>query len=167
MTAMNVLAIGAHPDDIEYGCGGTLTKYAQRGHAVHLFVASDGARGGEAAVRRREQDESAVILGARKVFWGDYPDTELPRDPGSREVRGGVPLGPSAARFLIPHSRPSLGDDDARAVARVVRGGQIAQGPEVAAFESEVALRLGVSGAAAVSSGTAALELALRALALA
>ena len=75
---MNVLAIGAHPDDIEYGCGGTLTKYAQRGHHVYLFVASDGARGGEAAVRRREQDESAVILGARGVFWGDYPDTELP-----------------------------------------------------------------------------------------
>ena len=75
---MNVLAIGAHPDDIEYGCGGTLTKYAQRGHNVYLFVASDGARGGEAAVRRREQDESAVILGAKRVFWGDYPDTELP-----------------------------------------------------------------------------------------
>ena len=78
MSAMNVLAIGAHPDDIEFGCGGTLTKYAQRGHAVHLFVASDGARGGEGPVRRHEQDESALILGARKVFWGDYPDTELP-----------------------------------------------------------------------------------------
>src|SRR5207247_6092170 len=78
MSAMNVLAIGAHPDDIEYGCGGTLTKYAQRGHAVYLFVASDGARGGEGPVRRREQDESALVLGARAVFWGDYPDTELP-----------------------------------------------------------------------------------------
>jgi len=65
---------------------------------------------------------------------------------------------------LIPHSRPSLGDDDARAVARVVRGGQIAQGPEVAAFERELAARLGVPAAAAVSSGTIALELALRAL---
>jgi perosamine synthetase len=62
---------------------------------------------------------------------------------------------------LIPHSRPSLGDDDVRAVARVVRGGQIAQGPEVAAFETEIAARLGVPAAAAVSSGTAALELAL------
>jgi dTDP-4-amino-4,6-dideoxygalactose transaminase len=65
---------------------------------------------------------------------------------------------------LIPHSRPSLGDDDARAVARVVRGGWIAQGPEVAAFEAEVAARLGVAATAAVSSGTTALELALRAL---
>ena len=65
---------------------------------------------------------------------------------------------------MIPHSRPSLGEDDARAVARVVRGGQIAQGPEVAAFERELAAQLGVPAAAAVSSGTIALELALRAL---
>jgi dTDP-4-amino-4,6-dideoxygalactose transaminase len=49
-------------------------------------------------------------------------------------------------------------------VARVVLGGQVAQGPEVAAFEAEVAVRLGVPAAAAVTSGTAALELALRAL---
>jgi dTDP-4-amino-4,6-dideoxygalactose transaminase len=65
---------------------------------------------------------------------------------------------------LIPHSRPTLGADDVRAVARVVEGGQIAQGPEVAAFEVEVARRLGVSAAAAVSSGTTALELALAAV---
>ena len=75
---MNVLAIGAHPDDIEYGCGGTLTKYAQRGHEVYLFVASDGALGGDSAVRRQEQDDSVIVLGARKVFWGGYTDTEIP-----------------------------------------------------------------------------------------
>jgi dTDP-4-amino-4,6-dideoxygalactose transaminase len=65
---------------------------------------------------------------------------------------------------LIPHSRPTVSEEDAQAVARVVRGGQLAQGPEVEAFETEVARRVGVAAAAAVSSGTAALELALRAL---
>jgi dTDP-4-amino-4,6-dideoxygalactose transaminase len=64
----------------------------------------------------------------------------------------------------IPHSRPTLSDEDAARVARVVRGGQLAQGPEVAAFERELARSLGVPAAAAVSSGSAALELALRAL---
>ncbi|OGL00945.1 MAG: hypothetical protein A3E31_16495 [Candidatus Rokubacteria bacterium RIFCSPHIGHO2_12_FULL_73_22] len=75
---MNILAIGAHPDDIEYGCGGMLAKYARKGHDVYMFVASDGARGGDGAVRRREQDEAARILGVREVFWGGYLDTEVP-----------------------------------------------------------------------------------------
>ena len=65
---------------------------------------------------------------------------------------------------MIPHSRPTIGDDDAARVARVVRGGQLAQGPEVAGFEHGLAARMGVAAAAAVSSGSAALELALRAL---
>ena len=75
---MNILALGAHPDDIEYGCGGMLAKYAQRGHAVYMFVASDGALGGDSEVRRREQKDAARILGVREVFWGDYRDTEVP-----------------------------------------------------------------------------------------
>jgi perosamine synthetase len=65
---------------------------------------------------------------------------------------------------MIPHSRPTIGDDDAERVARVVRGGQLAQGPEVAAFERALAERMSVADAAAVGSGSAALELALRAL---
>ena len=65
---------------------------------------------------------------------------------------------------MIPHSRPHVSEDDVQAVAGVVRRGQLAQGPEVEAFEREVAERIGVPAAAAVGSGTAALELALRAL---
>jgi LmbE family N-acetylglucosaminyl deacetylase len=55
-----------------------LTKYAEKGHAVYLFIASDGGLGGEPTVRRREQQDSAVVIGARDVFWGEYPDTEVP-----------------------------------------------------------------------------------------
>src|SRR2546428_195363 len=55
-----------------------LTKYAEKGHAVYLFVASDGALGGDGSVRRREQQDSALVIGAREVFWGDYQDTEIP-----------------------------------------------------------------------------------------
>ena len=65
---------------------------------------------------------------------------------------------------MIPHSRPSIADADVERVAAVVRSGQLAQGPEVAALERELAARLGVEAAAVVSSGTTALELALRAL---
>ena len=61
----------------------------------------------------------------------------------------------------IPHSRPTLGPAEARALARVVRSGQLAQGPLVERFEGALARRLGLRHAAAVSSGTAAVHLAL------
>ena len=65
---------------------------------------------------------------------------------------------------MIAHSQPTLGADDARAVARVVASGQLAQGPEVAAFELELAPCFGTAATACVASGSAALELALRVL---
>lgn len=75
---MNILAIGAHPDDIEYGCYGTLLKYVEKGHNVYLLVLSEGEEGGKAAVRRREQEEAAKFLHVRKLFWGGLKDTEIP-----------------------------------------------------------------------------------------
>jgi len=77
---MRILAIGAHPDDIEFGCGGTLIKYARQGHEVFLLVMSDGGGGGDSATRRGEQEVSARILRASKMFWGGYPDTAIPLD---------------------------------------------------------------------------------------
>ncbi len=77
---MRILAIGAHPDDIEFGCGGTLIKYARQGHEVFLLVMSDGGGGGDSAIRRREQEASAQFLRASKMFWGGYPDTAIPLD---------------------------------------------------------------------------------------
>jgi len=76
---VKILAIGAHPDDIEVGCSGNLLKYAQAGcrHDIYLLVMSNGARGGEEEVRRQEQERSAAILGAKDLIWGGYDDTEL------------------------------------------------------------------------------------------
>ena len=65
---------------------------------------------------------------------------------------------------IIPHSRPAIDEEDLRATAEVLRSGQIAQGPWVDRFERDMASFVGVRGGVAVSSGTAALELALRAL---
>jgi LmbE family N-acetylglucosaminyl deacetylase len=76
---VKILAIGAHPDDIEVGCAGNLLKYAKAGchHDIYLLVMTNGARGGEEAVRREEQERSAAILGAKDLIWGGYDDTEL------------------------------------------------------------------------------------------
>ena len=77
MEKMNILAIGAHPDDIEIGCGGTLTKYADRGHKVFSLVMTGGGQGGEADVRRKEQAAAGRIMGVEKIYWGGYEDTHL------------------------------------------------------------------------------------------
>jgi LmbE family N-acetylglucosaminyl deacetylase len=74
---MRILAIGAHPDDIEFGSGGTLIKYARQGHEIFLLVMTEGTGGGDGAVRRREQEESARIIRTRRLFWGGYPDTAI------------------------------------------------------------------------------------------
>ncbi|MBL7136596.1 MAG: PIG-L family deacetylase [Candidatus Marinimicrobia bacterium] len=74
---MNILAIGAHPDDIEIGCGATLAKYAKNGHNIYLFIATDGSEGGNDKIRRSEQEESKRIIGAKEIFWGEYKDTEI------------------------------------------------------------------------------------------
>ncbi len=72
-TPERALAIGAHPDDIEFGCGATLVKWARAGCEVSLLVCTDGSKGTwdanadiPALIRRRraEQDESARRLGA-------------------------------------------------------------------------------------------------------
>lgn len=72
-----VLALAPHPDDIEIGCGGAIAEYVRRGAEVHLFVATDGSYGGDAAMRRREQEASARILGVKAVHWGGFGDTKL------------------------------------------------------------------------------------------
>ena len=76
---MKILAIGAHPDDVEVGCAGNLLKYAKAGchHEIYLLVMTNGARGGEEAVRREEQERSAELLRAKDLIWGGYDDTEL------------------------------------------------------------------------------------------
>ncbi|HOX28715.1 MAG TPA: PIG-L family deacetylase, partial [bacterium] len=43
---MNVLAIGAHPDDIEFGCGGSLIKLREQGHRIFMLVMTCGECGG-------------------------------------------------------------------------------------------------------------------------
>lgn len=72
-----ILAIGPHPDDLEFGCGGTLYKLSKRGFAVNLLVMTRGEYGGTAGIREKEQFRSSKILKAG-VSWGGFHDTEVP-----------------------------------------------------------------------------------------
>jgi Uncharacterized proteins, LmbE homologs len=75
---MNILAIGSHPDDIEFGCGGTLHKLTRQGHKVYFMVMTGGTAGGSFRMRKQEQLKAASSIPAQEVFWGDFTDTKLP-----------------------------------------------------------------------------------------
>ena len=87
------LAIGAHPDDIEFGCGGTLAKWAASGTEVHLLVLTDGSKGtwdpnvdpaALVATREQEQQAAAAILGATRLHLLSIVDGELQNDGDTR-----------------------------------------------------------------------------------
>jgi LmbE family N-acetylglucosaminyl deacetylase len=80
------LAVGAHPDDIEFGCAATLAKWAKAGSDVQLLVLTDGSKGswdGDAdpralvQERRREQQAAGDVLGVREVHFLELVDGEL------------------------------------------------------------------------------------------
>jgi LmbE family N-acetylglucosaminyl deacetylase len=71
-----VLAIGAHPDDIEIGVGGILSAHRSAGDTVVILTLSRGARGGDAENRQHESLASADLLGAR-LFLEDLEDTHI------------------------------------------------------------------------------------------
>jgi len=82
----DVLAFGAHPDDLEIGCGGTLALLAKQGREVVLVDFTRGEMGTRGAVeeRRSEATAAARVLGAKARLNLELPDGFLPfRDPAS------------------------------------------------------------------------------------
>lgn len=109
-TPARALAIGAHPDDVEFGCGATLAKWAEAGGETHLLVLTDGSKGSWdasrdraelVATREREQAVAAHRLGVTAVHHLRHVDGELDSDLSTRaevcrvirEVRPDVILG--------------------------------------------------------------------------
>lgn len=81
-----VLAIGAHPDDIEFGCGALLARWADAGSSIALCIVTDGSKGSwnpdedqQALItrRRNEQERAGAILGASNISFLDHVDGEL------------------------------------------------------------------------------------------
>ncbi len=92
-TPKRALAVAAHPDDVEFGCGATLAKWAAAGCAIHHLICTDGSKGSWdpaedtarlVAVRQDEQRSASRALGGKGdvVFLG-WPDGEL--DSGTRQ----------------------------------------------------------------------------------
>lgn len=76
---MKILAVGAHPDDIEYSCYGFLRKMLKKGCEVYLLVMSMGERGTDPREynREREQRSAFEASGFNGIFTRNYKDGEL------------------------------------------------------------------------------------------
>jgi LmbE family N-acetylglucosaminyl deacetylase len=75
----NVLAVGAHPDDIEHGAGGLLLRAKANGVKTFMLVLTNGANNGHVEERRRETRAAAEKLGA-ELIWMGLPDGTLQAD---------------------------------------------------------------------------------------
>ncbi len=96
---VDILAFGAHPDDIEFGCGGILAKAIAEGHSVAMVDLTLGERGtnGTPEIRRQEALDAAAVLGVERVLL-DFPDCGTQDNYESREKLAAV----------IRHFKPKL-----------------------------------------------------------
>jgi LmbE family N-acetylglucosaminyl deacetylase len=91
-----ILVVVAHPDDAEFGCGGSVARWVAEGREVSYCILTSGNRGSDdpamtperlAVIRREEQQAAAQALGVREVHFCGYPDGEL---EDTREARRDV-----------------------------------------------------------------------------
>jgi N-acetylglucosamine malate deacetylase 1 len=121
---MNVLAVGAHPDDLEILCGGALARCARRGDRVTMLVMTDGSAGHAeippdelAQIRQREAGAAAEVVGAEFVWLGLRDEFVFNDEPTRllllNAIRGAAP------DLLLTHD-PQDYHPDHRATSRAV-----------------------------------------------
>jgi LmbE family N-acetylglucosaminyl deacetylase len=115
---VRVLAVGAHPDDIELGCGGALLTHRHRGDEITLLVMTTGEQGPQDARSRiGEQEDAAALLGAG-LLWGGFRDGAVPMDRSAvNAVQHAIEA--SGADVVYGHA-PSDTHQDHRATAAAV-----------------------------------------------
>lgn len=99
LSARRVLAVAAHPDDLEYFCGGTLCRLARDGAQVTALLATRGERAGDPAQRRQEQEAAAGLLGYSRLHLLDFAD---------RDVRAGDPDLCGRLASILEQEHPDL-----------------------------------------------------------
>ena len=73
---MKILAVGAHPDDIEFGCYGTLAYYSDLKHSIYFIIFSSGELLAKKEIRELEAQESAKLINA-KIDFLRFPDANI------------------------------------------------------------------------------------------
>lgn len=108
-----VLAIGAHPDDIELGCGGTLAKFVESGYDVHGLVASVGENGNPSKKinRKTEAEKAARVLGLKSVEVLNFKDTEFKNQLNEIKLEIEKAITKTNAQLVITQSPHDIHQD--------------------------------------------------------
>lgn len=119
----DIVAFGAHPDDLEHAMGGTLIKMRRDGVSVLMVHATSGESGthGNGELRRQEAHAAAELLGADVIFL-EFEDMNIRDTPQARKVIAGVirrarPHMVFAPYYDYPHMHP-----DHEELGKIVRG---------------------------------------------
>jgi LmbE family N-acetylglucosaminyl deacetylase len=144
---MNILAIGAHPDDIEILCAGTLALYAQQGHTIFMASFTSGNMGDLkipplelARIRKEESEASAAILGAR-LLWPAITDELV--FPNEEQRRVMIDLIREADPDVIFTHSPNDYHPDHRYVAQLVFDSYFQKGLPHLPAQNQPACRFG------------------------
>jgi LmbE family N-acetylglucosaminyl deacetylase len=118
----SLLAFGAHPDDIEFGCGGVVARETQGGRAAHFVICSRGEAGtrGTPAERTAEAEKSAALLGATVEFLQLDGDAHLEARPAHAILLAGILRRRQPAVVLAPTVVENQHPDHCR-LGRLVR----------------------------------------------
>lgn len=126
-TPRRILALTAHPDDLEFFAGGTLRRMALAGSEIHAVVLSDGEKRGNwtdlGNQRRSEQEHAARILGYASTTYLGLADFGLPEDPRVEHLvnRAWETIAPEVVLAFDPKELlPNMANRDHKALGRTV-----------------------------------------------
>jgi LmbE family N-acetylglucosaminyl deacetylase len=134
---LHVLAIGAHPDDIELGCGAALLAHRRAGHAVTMLVMTAGLGPAEQRARPDEQEEASALLQAG-LAWGGFEDGRVPFDgPAVRIIEDTITR--IGAEVIYTHAAGDSHQDHRAVAAATAAAARRTQ--RVLCYESPTSLR--------------------------
>jgi LmbE family N-acetylglucosaminyl deacetylase len=129
---VNILAIGAHPDDIELGCGGVVLKAVREGHNVYMYTLTRGAASGDPQERTQELVTSARYIGIKRLWIDNFDDTKL--TIGSELINSIEDyITESHADVVFTHSLFDIHHDHKAIAASVLEAGRFV--PNILAYE--------------------------------
>ena len=129
---MNILAIGAHPDDIELGCGGLMLKTARQGHNVFMYTVTRGSASGDPEERTRELMESASQIGVKRLWIDNFEDTKL---AAQSELINRIEdiIQKSEADIIVSHAITDIHHDHKAIASAIIEAGRFV--PNILSYE--------------------------------